>query len=370
MTGFSVSLLGFSKTYTALMTRFLQGYLFRATSGGIMRVAGLAQVDVPGIENIEVTSIVAGHMAYRKAMPKLMKHVDWIIDSEDFAEIEDPDPDNHEARQRQLINEIEEARKEIQEKPEKKGRFGFLRGKDKSKLAEKKPWELYSAQSQGSQAHSKDDKVKDPPPPYPGGTNGRYDTYDDIDEISQQESEKAKDEDDHGSEPRGSVDERRGSLLFDIDAIRAEAASIAASGLEIKELESTLPPLKIESPRIQSEGGNEVASLERPAATTGSTQSFDASNSILPTGPDEARSGSLEKTRSHDLGVGDTKHGEEDIEMTFEQPPEPPRLQPDNNVKSSAPSNGNDIGHALDTKTLALEEEDFSGEKEVSMTFE
>ena len=270
-----------------------------------MRVAGLAKVDVPGIENIEVTSIVAGHMAYRKAMPKLMKHVDWVIDSEEFAEIEDPDPDNHEARQRQLINEIEEARKEIQEKPEKKGRFGFLRGKDKSKLAEKKSWELYSAQSQGSQEHTKDDKVKEPPPPYPGGTNGRYDTYDDVDELSQQESEKAKDDDEHSSEARESADERRGSLLFDIDAIRAEAASIAASGLEIKEFESTLPPLRIESPQIQNDDSNALASSEHPAVSVRSTKSFDAS--------DEAKSAKLQKTGSHDAAVDNTKHAEEDI---------------------------------------------------------
>jgi hypothetical protein len=35
-----------------------------------MRVAGLAPVQVPTIENVNVTELVPGHMAYRAAMPK------------------------------------------------------------------------------------------------------------------------------------------------------------------------------------------------------------------------------------------------------------------------------------------------------------
>ena len=34
---------------------WILGYLFRATAGGIMQVAGLASVDVPGVENYDVT---------------------------------------------------------------------------------------------------------------------------------------------------------------------------------------------------------------------------------------------------------------------------------------------------------------------------
>ncbi|KAH0391035.1 DUF726-domain-containing protein, partial [Aureobasidium melanogenum] len=120
---------------------WILGYLFRATAGGIMRVAGLASVDIPGVENYNVTEIVAGHMAYRKAMPKLLKEVGWTVDSEEFTEIEDPDPDNHETRQRELINEIEEARRALEKKPEKKG-FKALFSRNK-KNAEKKEWETY-----------------------------------------------------------------------------------------------------------------------------------------------------------------------------------------------------------------------------------
>ena len=75
-----------------------------------MRVAGLVKVDIPGIENLDVTQFVPGHMAYRKAMPRCLREAGWAIESDEFTEIEDPDPENHQNRQRELINEIEEAR--------------------------------------------------------------------------------------------------------------------------------------------------------------------------------------------------------------------------------------------------------------------
>jgi len=66
------------------------GYLFRATSGGIGRIAGLAGVDIPGVENVNVTEEVNGHMAYRASMPKLLRKVGWEVTSDEFSEIEDP----------------------------------------------------------------------------------------------------------------------------------------------------------------------------------------------------------------------------------------------------------------------------------------
>jgi hypothetical protein len=74
----------------------LKGYLFRATSGGVMRVSGLTQIQVPTIENVNVTELVPGHMVYRTAMPKLLREVGWEVEADEFTEIEDPDPENHE----------------------------------------------------------------------------------------------------------------------------------------------------------------------------------------------------------------------------------------------------------------------------------
>ncbi|KAI9375693.1 hypothetical protein BJX61DRAFT_531405 [Aspergillus egyptiacus] len=178
---------------------WILGYLFRATSGGIMRVAGLAPVEgIPGLENHDITKLVNGHMDYRAAIPRLLKAVGWEVLSEDFVEIEDPDPENHAERQRELIREIDEARREAETKPDKK-RFGLFK---RGKLAQKKAWESYEV--------------------------------------------------DHSESPQSPTSNNAaGSVLFDIDAIRAELAS---EMMEVKQLESTLPPMKLDlnSPPLES----------------------------------------------------------------------------------------------------------------------
>lgn len=161
-----------------------------------MRVSGLAPVEgIPGLENIDVTKLVNGHMAYRAAMPRLLREVGWEVESDEFTEIEDPDPENHEKRQRELIRELDEARKEAEVKPGKR-RFGFFK---KGKLAEKKGWETY------------DDSMR----------KG----------------------DDWGT---GNA-EGGGNILFDIEAIKAELHS---EQIEVKQLESTLPPLKLNQEEV------------------------------------------------------------------------------------------------------------------------
>jgi hypothetical protein len=185
-------------------TDWILGYLFRLTSGGISRVAGLAPVeDVPRLENVNVTELVPGHMSYRTAMPRLLREVGFLVESDEFSEIEDPDPENQQQRQRELINELEEARKEF-EKQEKekeaKGKFGFF-GRKKKKAVDKKVWETYQESK---------------------GIDGR-----------------------HGEDG----DSNRG-VLFDVDAIRAE---LAKEHLEVRELQSTLPPMKLERASSDSE---------------------------------------------------------------------------------------------------------------------
>jgi hypothetical protein len=192
-----------------------KGYLFRATSGGIMRVAGLSQVEVPTVENVNVTELVPGHMAYRTAMPKLLRQVGWEVESDEFSEIEDPDPENHEQRQRELINEIEEARKELEKKAAEKEKRGSKISWWKRKKGDKKAWEVYDEHSQKPVPIDKDaDPAKIAENP----------------------------------------------IMFDIDAIRKEVAALAAESkpydpydanegdFEIKEIKSTLPPMKIELP--------------------------------------------------------------------------------------------------------------------------
>lgn len=63
--------------------------MFRATSGGLGRVAGLAPVEIDGVENVNVTDLVEGHMAYRQAIPKLLRRVGWLVIDDEFQEIEE-----------------------------------------------------------------------------------------------------------------------------------------------------------------------------------------------------------------------------------------------------------------------------------------
>ncbi|KAG9003651.1 hypothetical protein FRB90_011140 [Tulasnella sp. 427] len=52
---------------------WILNYLFRATSGGLNTVAGLRPVEnVPGLENVDVTDKISGHMSYRVYMPVIL----------------------------------------------------------------------------------------------------------------------------------------------------------------------------------------------------------------------------------------------------------------------------------------------------------
>ena len=78
--------------------RFLNGfargdwvlnYLFRATSGGLSTVAGLRPIqNVPGLENIDVTDKIAGHMSYRAFMPLILDQLGFPVSADYFNEPE------------------------------------------------------------------------------------------------------------------------------------------------------------------------------------------------------------------------------------------------------------------------------------------
>lgn len=324
---------------------WILGYLFRATSGGIMRVAGLAPVEITGIENYNVTELVPGHMAYRKAMPRLMREVGWEVESDEFSEIEDPDPENHVKRQRELINEIEEARKALEKKPEKKG-FKALFSRSK-KLAEKREWETY------------DEKIKAGP--------------------------------EKGS-PEGVVGPN-GAILFDIDAIQSEVAELAAQGIEIKEIKSTLPPMKLDIGKSNNPYGN----LRQTRSFSGLPIRVNGSSSdpALSNGSRAASGTHPSSPYEYDES---TEHGSSDISMTFESPERPPakaswhQLPNNGSFRSSPLSSPSSPAfpeqrpplHSSNTMPItstpnnpnarhnawANEDDEFGREKEMEMTFE
>ena len=279
-------------------------------------------------------------MAYRAAIPRLLREVGWQVESDDFVEIEDPDPDNHEARQRELIREIEGARKEAEAKPEKR-RFGLFK---RGKLAEKKGWETYD--------ESKKEGIEN------------EDTT-------------------HG------VAERHDSrVLFDIDAIRAELES---EHMEVRQLESTLPPMRLElngsraaSDRIPQ---GEFAALRTTKSYDGTSLPADSGTNInvphisLPNGYDK-------DFHPKDLDADDDHiNGDGRVTMSFNpNPPLPSAVlawqsqtlsETNTPVTPQRPQLRSAVtmpvvsgGLQLEHNAWADEDEDFGEEKEVKMVFE
>ncbi|KAJ7146410.1 hypothetical protein C8R44DRAFT_690838 [Mycena epipterygia] len=71
---------------------WLLNYLFRATSGGVSTVAGLRPVeDVPGLENVDVTDKIAGHMSYRTFMPLILDQLGFPVFADYFDDPVEPD---------------------------------------------------------------------------------------------------------------------------------------------------------------------------------------------------------------------------------------------------------------------------------------
>ncbi|KAM0424747.1 hypothetical protein ACHAPT_010057 [Fusarium lateritium] len=322
---------------------WILGYLFRLTSGGIRRVAGLAPIeDMSWIENMDVTDLVVGHMDYRQQMPTLLMRCGWSVESEEFVEIEDPDPDNHADRQRELINEIEEARKELEKegKAKKSGRFSFF---GRRKNAEKQDWEIYDDNKGKGEANA--------------NANGKQ-----------------------GDANQG--------VLFDIDAIRAEIAKDARGGnaeeIQVREIKSTLPPMKLDMSSIPSSpaaanGSRDDLTTTRDSRETRVSQerslSYTPSYTRQASPPDygAAYGGGFGSGHNNPYGTG---RGEDEIQMTFDTsfndpPPRsttaPPKEETPNRpeIKST---------HTLPTMTIRdpwndPDDDDFGKEKEISMTF-
>lgn len=249
-------------------------YLFRATGGGIRSIAGLSMVPIPSVENVDISEQVPGHMAYRGLMPILLAEVGFEVESEEFTEIEDPDPENHQKRQRELISDIEEARRQLDEKPEKKG---FLSRFTRRKPA-KKEWETYD-----ENAINKIDDTQDPE----------------------------------------TIVKENADVLFDVEAIRREALELAKQGapleeitshISIKEIESTMPPMRISSINNSPMHG---ATLSPPVQGSDPASAFGSRENSL----------DIRQTRSHDepkmaytYANGTSVHGAASTRPSLETP--------------------------------------------------
>lgn len=276
-------------------------------------------------------------MAYRKAMPRILQEVGWAVDSLEFTEIEDPDPDNHEKRQRELINEIEEARKEIQEKPEKR-RWGLFKTK---KLAEKKQWETYDESTMTEPCDTEDTETR-----------------------------------------------AGGNALFDIEAILRETAELTAQGLEVKQLESTLGPLKIDPVKSPVENGtsshapnkedeqpvHEQAQMDNQATPKSQKQEQpikaahedDISNK-------QADSGEITMTFSPAYDLDVERHASRNASLPISKDPirdNGPVISPGKGVKGLGRVDLPSVDLSKNAWADENDDDEFGAEKEVSLSFE
>ncbi|KAK4235673.1 hypothetical protein C8A03DRAFT_17614 [Achaetomium macrosporum] len=342
---------------------WILGYLFRLTNGGIRRVAGLAAIeDIPGIENMDVSEFVVGHMDYRHAMPRLLRECGWLVESDEFTEIEDPDPDNYQERQRELISEIEEARRELEKegKETKSGGFSLFKRK---KALQKQEWEVYDESKSGKGGKTED-----------------------------------KDGNNHG-------------VLFDVDAIRAEIAKENRSNkdanfdeqlLQVREIKSTLPPIKLDL----NSNTTPTPSLTPPAKTRRQTlresksadpvwsqnedklPPYESRSSHEPL-PSRARTPTFPSSRSernspyhayggHAYGGNDGLEDDDGIQMTFDtgfENPKPSPFSATGGTASSDTPSRPEITSAQTVPNITLadpwadDDEEFGKEKEIQMTF-
>jgi hypothetical protein len=227
---------------------WILGYLFRATSTGLGRVAGLRPIENCGdIENLDCTELVGGHLLYREAIPKLMKEAGFLVISEEFNEMEDPDPDRQRERQIQLYEEIEEAKKLVAQEEAEAVKTGK---KVKRKTARKSGFlGLWGKEIQTKPTNLNAESAKSHAAP-PTETY-EYDPFEEKKPVSTAETKKsptveAKEPPTVEKETLPSkFDAKDDNVLFDVDKMREE---LTANGVTITSLESTLPPLVLTSP--------------------------------------------------------------------------------------------------------------------------
>jgi hypothetical protein len=183
-------------------TDWILGYLFRATSGGLRSIAGLHPVEkVPEVENVDVTRTVPGHLQYRAYVPLVLDELGFKTTADYFDEPED-------------LNAVpeREIRYDEQYKEKRPTNFAEL-------------WKKRKEQGGSGSQPSTPNKASS------------MDYDEDADLPPRQEAEVA---------PAVPPTEQ------EMDEMQKVLAELRENGIEVKELESSLPPLPIISTPIRT----------------------------------------------------------------------------------------------------------------------
>ncbi|PWN43196.1 DUF726-domain-containing protein [Ceraceosorus guamensis] len=246
-------------------TDWILGYLFRATTGGIRSIAGLHPVErVPDVENVDVTTTVPGHLQYRAFMPLVLDELGFKTTADYFDEPEDLNnvPDREVLREALQIQQEEEQTRKVQNSS---GGFGRIFKRKKDGQAG-----VGNASTDSSQSSTPAQRSSTGPT-----TTNEYE-YDD-DDLPPRELEREPAVATPSIEPTAETADAGNSALavapkhLAVDTVRrssdlastrsatpeaekppnlavhfdteAMLAELRSSGIEVRELESSLPPL-------------------------------------------------------------------------------------------------------------------------------
>jgi hypothetical protein len=169
---------------------------------------------------------------YREAIPKLMKEAGFLVISEEFGEMEDPDPDKHRERQIALYEEIEDAKKLVAQEEAEALRLGK---KVKRRTRKSGFLGLWGKEIQSIPADFEIDRRRSSLM-----TTGEYDPSEDSKVVGNGDLVRKSD---ISNSTRGT--QGGNTVLFDVDKMREELAS---NGVTMTSLESTMPPLVLSRP--------------------------------------------------------------------------------------------------------------------------
>lgn len=243
-------------------TDWILGYLHRAASGGLRSIAGLHPVErVQDIENVDVTHVVPGHLGYRPLMPLVLGELGFRTTADYFDEPEDLNA----IPERQVVRDEKPDDVELKTVSTKTGGFGKIfrrKGASTSSSQSATPVRSNSVAGASSPAAAPTSRAEydeyeddDLPPRIEHGTKPVEavptaqvaEAKQNQDDIVQQAASRVEavraSHDGSGRAATPEVDRPISmSAHFDTEAILRE---LRESGIEVKELESSLPPLPL-----------------------------------------------------------------------------------------------------------------------------
>ncbi|KAH6587874.1 hypothetical protein BASA50_011066 [Batrachochytrium salamandrivorans] len=117
----------------------LLGVLYRASLALWSDVAGLRPVlDVPGIENMDLSDIVKGHLDYRSHLPVILKECGFAVSADEFEDQDDEEEEERLEIEKERIEAKEQRNREREERQQKRLDEALRRTRERQAELERK----------------------------------------------------------------------------------------------------------------------------------------------------------------------------------------------------------------------------------------